>query len=125
MAIAGKGGSVKIGANTANVSSWSLDISPDMIDTSKLGESWKGVIPGLLDATGSIEADYETTDTNGQTALQTALLNQTTVTLNLYVDATHYYSMSAYITGMNVEVPSDDKVTRSVDFQQTGGVTYT
>lgn len=125
-AIAGKGGSAKIGANTiAEVTSWSLDISSDMLDSTSLGDNWREFIAGLKGATGSVEVKWDIpNDTNGQTALQNAILNGTTVTLNLYVNATKYYSGSAYISGLNVEDPVEDLVTATFDAQFTGAVTY-
>lgn len=125
-AIAGKGGSARVGANTiAEVTSWSLDVSSDMLDSTSLGDDWREFIAGLNGATGSIEVKWDlVNDANGQTALQTALLNGTTVTLNLYVNATKYYAGSAYISNLNVEDPVEDLVTATFDAQFTGAVTY-
>lgn len=125
-AIAGKGGSAKIGANTiAEVTSWSLDISADMLDSTSLGDDWREFIAGLNGATGSVEVKWDIpNDANGQTALQTAVLNSTTVTLNLYVNATNYYSGSAYVSSLSVEDPVEDLVTATFEAQFTGAVTY-
>lgn len=126
MALAGKGGKVTVGANTvAKVTSWSLDISADTLETTALGDTFKGVIVGLLDASGSLDCTYEVnTDTNGQTSLQTSFLAGTSITPKLYVNATNYYTGTAFITGMNVETPVDDKVSVSFDIQFSGAVTY-
>jgi len=45
MALAGKGGSLNIGANkVAEIANWSLDLGADDIDvTSCYSEGWKGV----------------------------------------------------------------------------------
>lgn len=125
-AIAGKGGSAKIGANTiAEVTSWTMDIAIDMLDSTSLGDSWREFIAGLAGATGSVEVKWDIpNDANGQTALQTAALAGTTVTLNLYVNATNYYSGSAYVSNLNVSDPVEDLVTATFDMQFTGAVTY-
>lgn len=125
-AIAGKGGSAKIGANTiAEVTSWSMDISADMLDSTSLGDDWREFIAGLNGATGTVEVKWDIpNDANGQTALQNALLNGTTVTLNLYVNATNYYSGSAYVSSLSVEDPVEDLVTATFEAQFTGAVTY-
>lgn len=125
-AIAGKGGSAKIGANTiAEVTSWSMDVSADMLDSTSLGDDWREFIAGLNGATGSVEVKWDIpNDANGQTALQNALLNGTTVTLNLYVNATNYYSGSAYVSSLSVEDPVEDLVTATFEAQFTGAVTY-
>ena len=125
-AIAGKGGSAKIGANAiAEVSNWSLDISTDMLDSTSLGDSWREFIAGLNGATGSVEVKWDIpNDANGQTALQNASLNGTTVTLNLYVNSSNYYSGTAYVSNVSVEDPVEDLVTATFDAQFTGAVTY-
>ena len=125
-AIAGKGGSARLGANTiAEVTSWSLDVSTDMLDSTSLGDDWREFIAGLNGATGSVEVKWDVvTDTNGQTALQTAMLNNTTVTLDLYVNATKYYTGSAYISSLSIEDPVEDLVTATFEVQFTGAVTY-
>ena len=125
-AIAGKGGSAKISANTiAEVASWSLDISADMLDSTALGDDWREYVAGLNGATGSIEVKWDVpNDTNGQTALQNAILNSTTIALNLYVNSTNYYAGTVYISNLSVEDPVEDLVTATFDAQFTGAVTY-
>lgn len=125
-AIAGKDGSVKIGANTvAETTSWSMSISSDMLDSTSLGDDWREFIAGLNGATASIEVKWDIpNDTNGQTALQNAMLNGTTVTLNLYTNATNYYSGTAYVSSLNVEDPVEDIVTATFEAQFSGAVTY-
>ena len=125
-AIAGKDGSAKIGANTiAEVTSWSMDVSADMLDSTSLGDDWREFIAGLNGATASVEVKWDIpNDANGQTAMQTALLNGTTVTLNLYTNASNYYSGTAYISSMSVSDPVDDLVTATLECQFSGAVTY-
>jgi predicted secreted protein len=125
-AIAGKGGSARLGVNTiAEVTSWSMDIATDMLDSSSLGDSWREFVAGLNGATGSVEVNWDVvTDANGQAALQTAVLAGTTVTLDLYVNATKYYSGTAYVSNFNVSDPVDDLVTATFDAQFSGAVTY-
>jgi predicted secreted protein len=126
MAIAGKGGSVKLTSNTvADVTSWTVDIAIDMLDSTSLGDDWREYVAGLAGATGSVECNWAVaTDTNGQTALQTAALAGSTVTLNLYTNDSNYYSGSAYVSNLNVSDPVDDLVTATFDYQYTGTVSY-
>ncbi len=123
--LAGKGGSVKVGANTvAGISNWSLDPTMNTAEITALGDSAKSHIATIYEWSGSLEGSYRAhDDTNGQIALQTAFLAGTPVTLNLYVDSTHYYSGSAIITGMPVKVDVGDKVGISFPFQGTGALT--
>jgi len=127
MAIAGKDGSVKIGANAVTkVSNWNLDIARDMLDDTSLGDDWRTFCAGLAGATGSIETFWNVNaDTTGQTLLQDANLNGTTVAVDLYPNATNYYSSTVYVSNLNIGDPVDDLVTATFDCQVTGAVTYT
>jgi predicted secreted protein len=126
MAIAGKSGKLGLGANTVvDVSSWSLELGADTLDVTALGDDWKKFIAGLKEWSASAEGFYSVhTDATGQKALQDAYLNSTEVSLKLFVNATNYYSGSAYISGMSVEDPVDDTVSISFEFQGTGALSY-
>lgn len=126
MAIAGKGGSVYIGANkVAEISQWSIDCEADDIDvTSFDSNGWKQFIAGLKEWSGSFEGNFNPNDTNGQVALINAWLNGTTVNLELRIDATKKISGSAFVK-LSIEMPVDDKSSISFDFQGTGQPTFT
>lgn len=126
MAIAGKSGKLGLGANTVvDVSSWSLELGADTLDVTALGDDWKKFIAGLKEWSASAEGFYSVhTDATGQKALQDAYLNSTEVSLKLFVNASNYYSGSAYISGMSVEDPVDDTVSISFEFQGTGALSY-
>jgi hypothetical protein len=123
--ITGADGAVKIGANTvANVRSFTLDIGGNLEDTTALGASWDGQTPTTGRATGTIECDYDNTDTNGQVALQTAAINRTIVSLLLYVDNNNYWTIPAYLTlGLNVAAKATQKAT--FNFTSSGTCSYT
>lgn len=126
-AIAGKGGKVTLSTNdVANITTWSVDLEFGMTDITALGDNWKEQLPTLKGWTGSFEGSWDAEDdTSGQVALQTAALANTKVALRFYVNSTNYYSGNAYITGMSVETPVDDKVSISFDFIGDGAVSYT
>ena len=123
----GYAGKVMIGANTvAELSNWKMDLSADMPDTTVFNTTgWKSVIPGLKEWSGSAEGNFDMSDTNGQLALQNALLNGTSLSLKLYVDGTHYYSGTAYIKKVAPEAAVDDAVKCAFDFQGSGALSYT
>lgn len=130
MAIAGKSGKVTIGDSTTaatvvGIKNWSLELSLETLETTALGDDWKNYITGLKEWTASSEGDYEIhTDTAGQQALQDAYLDGTTVSLKLYIDSTHYYSGTAFISSLSVEDPVDDVVSVSIEFTGTGALTF-
>lgn len=126
MALAGKGGSVYIGANkVAEISSWSIDAKADNIETTNFDSNgWKEYIAGLKEWSGKFEGNFNPSDTNGQKALITAWQNGNTVSLKLNIDATKNLSGNAYIN-FSIEMPVDDKGKFSCDFTGTGALTIT
>ena len=74
---------------------------------------------------GTAEGNWAVdTDSNGQAALQAALLGGTEVALKLYVDDTHYYSGQAFVSNMSTGVEAAGKVEVSFDFTFNGEVSY-
>lgn len=129
MAIAGKNGKVQIGSTTpatvVAIKTWSLELTLDTLETTALGDDWKNYITGLKEWSASCEGDYAVgTDTTGQQALQDAYLDGETVSIKLYVDDTHYYSGTAYISSLSVEDPVDDVVSISFELTGTGALTF-
>lgn len=126
MALAGKGGKLSIGANkVSSIENWSIDLGMDPLEITALGDEWKQFISGLKEWSASADGSFLIhTDTDGQTALQTAFLNGTEVSLKLHVNETNYYSGSAYISSLSVEDPVDDKVSVSFEFQGNGELSY-
>lgn len=129
-AIAGFGGKLMLGASggtntVASVKDWEIPLAADMYDVSALGSQWKAYIPGLTGAMAKCSVFYDPTDTNGQVALQNALLNGTTVTANFYVNATHYYSATAYVKQIDIKDVVNTTVDSAIDLQLTGTISYT
>lgn len=126
MAIAGKEGSVYIGANkVAEINTWSLDLGADDIEiTSFDSNGWKEYLAGLKEWSGSFEGNFKPTDTNGQVALINAWVAGNSVSLELRIDATKKFSGSAFVKP-SIEMPVDDKGGFSCDFQGTGELTIT
>ncbi len=124
MAIAGKGGSVNVGANkVAEISNWSLDLGSDDIDiTSFDSNGWKEFLAGLKEWSGSLEGNFKHDDTNGQKAILAAWVAGTALTFNLKVSDTVTFSGSAFVKP-SIETPVDDKASFSCDFQGTGALT--
>jgi predicted secreted protein len=127
VAIAGKGGNVKIGAAAiGEVNQWKLDIVNTEIDTTNFGSAgWKTYIAGLNEWSGSFDGNWIVeTDTTGQVVIQNAILNGTIATLEFDVDGTHHYSGSALIKKFSVDANVKDQIKLVVDFQGTGALTY-
>lgn len=127
MAITGKSGLVKIGTNTVTeIQNWKLDLEIDLKDVTNFASNgWKTQISGIKSWSASVEGTWNvSSDTNGQKALQDALLNGTTVSLELNVNGTNKYTGTAYVKKISVDEQVDDVVKFSVDLEGTGAVTY-
>jgi hypothetical protein len=123
--IAGKGASVKIGANTvAELDTWEYNPTIDLIEKTPFLANSKTHQAGLADGSGSLKGRHDQTDTNGQVALRTAMLAGTQVTMLLYVDGTHKYTVPTLIKSMPVKVGVAGLVEQQIDFQQDGDASY-
>ena len=124
MAITGTGGAVKLGTNKiAEISNWSLDLGADDIDiTSFDSEGWKEYLAGLREWSGSIEGNFDSTDTAGQKAILNAWLNGTKLSFVFEVSNGVTFEGDAFVKP-SVEVPVDDKASFSCDIQGTGALT--
>ena len=128
MALSGKGGSVKSGANIISaIANWKLDINSDLKDSTNFqSNGWKENTPTLKSWNASFDGQWNVnSDANGQKALQDAQLNSTMLTLDLSLDGVHKYSGNSYIKKLNVEDPVDDIIKFSCEVEGTGPVAYT
>lgn len=123
---AGKKCKVVISAATvALIGDFALDINAALSSKEAFGDDWKSNLVGLRDWSGSFSGRLDLGDTNGQVALQNAILNDTLVTLKLYNDATHYYSGSAYLSKMNIKAAVAGNVDVSFNFTGDGALSWT
>ena len=124
MAVTGKGGAVKLGANKiAEISNWSLDLGADDIEiTSFDSNGWKEYLAGLKEWSGSIEGNLKTDDTNGQKAILNAWINGETLEFTFEVSSGVSFQGEAFVKP-SIEVPVDDKASFSCDITGTGALT--
>jgi len=130
-AVAGYGGKVAVGTSDVSlVRNWNADIQREEVDTTHMNDGaggWRSFISGLGAGTGSMDLNWDMTDTNGQKVLQDAVLSPpaTPLTVKLYVDGTHYYSGSIIVTNVSPSVGVDGLAEATVNFRFTGAVSYT
>lgn len=123
--IAGNAGSAKIGTSIIlELSEWSADIERAIEDDTEFGDTWEASVATIGKGGGSLKGRWGADGTQ-QGALQTAVLNGTTVALRLYVNASNYYSGTAYITKLGPSATVKGLVEVEFSFQFTGAVTYT
>lgn len=135
MAIAGKNGKLSIVSGSSSgkvigIKDWSLSLSVATLDDTELGTDWKKYILGLKEWTASASGNYAVFESSAgqsetnQQVLQDAYLNGTKVTLNLYVDDTHFYSGVAVITSLSISDAVEDVVTISAEFTGCGELSF-
>lgn len=129
-ATAGYQGQVKIGASViANIKSSQFDMQRQMDDVTVMlatPSAYKVFLPVLIDMTFQITANWDLADTNGQLAMQNALIAGTllsfTVTPN---NGTNTYAFSGYIKKIGVKDDVSKVNEASYDIQPSGTLTTT
>ena len=133
MALAGKNGAVLFntgGASPTNtrleqVSSWSMDMKTDTVDTTNMdGNGWKEFLSTFKSWTGKIECEFKMEDESSQVAFFNAWINGTILNFVLKLDATHGFTCSGVISSVGVATSVADKVKVSYEIQGTAGITY-
>ena len=119
----GSEGVIKVGANTvAEVRSYSLEESADVVEKTAMGDSSRSYLSTLTQFTASVEVFFDETDT-----AQTALSVGSTVILEVYPEGTStgdtYYNGSAIVTGFTKSASFDGLVEASITLQGSGGLT--
>ena len=92
--MSGRLAKVTIAANTVvGMGTWTIPISLDEIDATSFGSTWKKTDVGFSGWSASFNGYYDTGDTTGQGALQTAAIAGTLLTtVRFYVDSTSYWT---------------------------------
>lgn len=122
---AGSEGLVKVGGNTlAEVRSFTLDITGDVIEDTSMGDSFRSYVAGLGSYTASVECFFDETD-----AAQNALDVGSSLTLELYPEGAAsgdtYFTGTVIVTGKSVNSSFDGMVEVSFTATGTGGITET
>jgi predicted secreted protein len=120
---AGSEGKVFIGTDqVAEVKSWSMEVTSDTVDASIIGTQWRKNQATIKGWSGSFDAFWDETDTEGQGALAAGA----TVTLNLYPEGddtgAKYWSGDAIITSISYSASFDGLVEASFSFTGTGAL---
>ena len=122
----GTSGVVKVGSATvAEVTGFTLNETQDTVEDTSLTDSKKSYVALRGDATATIEAHWDETDTNGQEALDVG----SSATIELYPEGADsgdaYYTGTGIVTGADVAVTMDGIISRTLNIQFSGGVTHT
>jgi predicted secreted protein len=129
MATAGKNTLVQVSTATAgtyttiaSMNSQSGTFDGTALDVTAFGAAWKSKVQGLKDAKYEVSGFWESTNTAGQTAVRTALVNDSTLFVQVLIDGTtvNYFKQEIKVTNYSVKSSVDGLVELSMSFEGTG-----
>lgn len=110
------------GTAIGNVTGFTLDTTHDTVEDTTLGDATKTFVAGRGTFTGSVDMNYDETDTP-----QTTLLTGTSLAFIFLPEGNasgdESFAGTGIVTSMSVGVSLDGITTRSVAFQGTGALT--
>ena len=122
----GRHGQVKLDdVVIANLSNWKLSIKQALIDVSHFGnDGWDEVVAGNCSFEGSFEGSYDKADTNGQMAIQEAIVSGQDLDIDFIIDKndeTDKYTGKVKIETIDIDTSPKEVVKISVKFKGNGG----
>ena len=128
--IAGKSNRVRVATTVngtynvvAGLKNSSIEINGASLDDSEFGVNWEQKIQGLKSAKISVSGSYRSDDTNGQTVIQSALLNDTALFARVLPNGTTGFQAEVKVEKFSIEPPVDGITGVSIDLVVTGAVT--
>ena len=119
----------------AGTTSWSLDITKDVLETTDHGDTFRNYTGGLVSGTGSVELQYTQEDSSAKSAelINDILAAPSTEAesanaqfkLNLDTTGTKGFTFDAIITTATFGTTVGDLTTVSVSFQTCGQISAT
>lgn len=126
--LAGKNVVVAVSTNdstyntVAEINDMSMSFEGDNIDTTVFGNAFISRIQGLKDGSYSLSGFYDPTDTNGQTVIRTAWLNDTALYARIYPNGTAGFKQQVRVASFEVSAGVDGAVEVSIDLEGTGTI---
>lgn len=127
-ALAGTFGSVYIPGTpvvpVAEIRVWNLTVTAGNYDASVLGDTWMEFVSGLKGWSGTLTGFYAlTTDLTGQRLLMSALVNNTSIVLQMQTaPGGGGFEGTAHVISSATSNPVDNLVTIDFAFQGTGSL---
>jgi predicted secreted protein len=125
----GRHGQVKLdGVVIANLSNWKLSVKQALIDVSHFGnDGWDEVVAGNCSFEGSFEGSYDKADTNGQMAIQEAIVSGQDLDIDFIIDKndeTDKYTGKVKIETIDIDTSPKEVIKISVKFKGNGALTF-
>ena len=125
----GRYGQVKLDdVVVASLSSWKLSIKQSLIDISHFGnEGWDEVVAGNCTFEGSFEGSYDKSDTNGQVAIQKAIVSGEDLEISFMMDKNDEadkYVGKVKVETIDIDTSPKEIIKISVKFKGNGALTF-
>ena len=125
----GRYGQVKLdNVVVANLSNWKLSIKQSLIDVSHFGnDGWDEVVPGNCSFEGSFEGSYDKTDTNGQVAIQKAIVSGEDLEISFMIDKddeADKYVGKVKVETIDIDTSPKEIIKISVKFKGNGALIF-
>lgn len=125
----GRYGQVKLDdVVVANLSNWKLSIKQSLIDVSHFGnEGWDEVVAGNCSFEGSFEGSYDKSDTNGQVAIQKAIVSGEDLEISFMTDKNDEadkYIGKVKVETIDIDTSPKEIIKISVKFKGNGALTF-
>lgn len=125
----GKTGYIKKGNSTSgtvigHMSSFSLELSTDIIEVVAFGNTYKEKIPSIMDWTASAEGNCDFESTSGQADLIEAYQNGELLTIGLGITDKIFFEGTCYIESLSIENESDGSPTISIEFAGSNAIVF-
>lgn len=126
----GKTGYIKKGNSTdgkviAHMSSFSLELSTDIIEVVAFGNTYKEKIPSIMDWSASAEGNCDFEEGHSQDELVSAYNNGELITIGLGITNNIYFEGTCYIESLTIDNASDDSPTISIEFAGSNAIVFT
>lgn len=129
MAIAGKKTRVYVSPNdttyslVADINDSGLTLNGENLDITAFGDEWKKRLQGLKDGKWDISGFHNPGDTNGQKAIQNALINDTDLYMKILFDGTNGFKQKVLVSEFSPKAGVDKDVAISISAEGDGAVT--
>ena len=125
----GRYGQVKLdNVVVANLSNWKLSIKQSLIDVSHFGnDGWDEVVAGNCAFEGSFEGSYDKSDTNGQVAIQKAIVSGEDLEISFMMDKNDEadkYVGKVKVETIDIDASPKEIIKISVKFKGNGALTF-
>ena len=106
---------------------WTMSTVRNTIDVSTIATEWKEYLPGQIEATMSFTLLFDTSNSDADSAIESAQWAGTPVTFHIRPAGNAVgnpdYVLSGYITQWDVSAATEDAIQVSVSAQGTGAIT--